>query len=360
MPGVQNPHCRPCSCIKPSCTGCNCPLCASPSTVSTSPPSACTASTVHDFTDLPLRSTVQAPQWLVSQPMCLPVWRSRSRKVWMSSSRGSPSVSTLSPLSVNAMRVLAILISLRPCQCLTNRSARHLAGHVGLVLAVAAQILGGVADRHRLLRGLLDQRLVDHLAGEQRRRFAGLERSGCDVGKRDVDLFANLAVELQLHRGGGGGEVAGLAFELAIGGTAAFGHRRYANLGEEFVGRKFGVIEAVEEMLRGYQPFAARTLQHEGRVDGDHHRRVIVARIAVSDVAAEGAAIAHLRVGYLFGGFGQQRTFLLEQVRGDQLVLGGQRNNKKSTALFAYTLELLYAIEIDEVFGMGEAQFHHR
>src|SRR3569623_3229455 len=114
----------------------------------------------------------------------------------MSSSRGSTRVSTLSPLSVNAMWVLAILFSLRPCQCLTDGSARHLAGHVGLVLAIAAQLLGGVADRPRLVRGLLDQRLVGRHADEQRRRLAGLERSGRDDGKGDVDLFANLAVEL--------------------------------------------------------------------------------------------------------------------------------------------------------------------
>src|SRR3569833_4207373 len=278
----------------------------------------------------------------------------------MSSSRGSTRVSTLSPLSVFAMWVLAILFSLRPCLCPTDGSARHLAGHVGLVLAIAAQILGGVADRHRRVRGLLDQRLVDRLAGEQRRRLAGLERSGRDVGKGDVDLFANLAVELQLHRGGGCGEIAGFAFKLAMGGAAAVGHRRDANLGEEFVGRKIGVIEAVEEMLRGYQPFAARNLQHEGRVDGAHHRRMIDAGIAVSDVAAEGAAIAYLRIGYLFGGFGQQRTFLLQQRRGDQLVLSGHRTDVKGAALFAYTLELFDAIEIDEVFGMGEAQLHHR
>jgi hypothetical protein len=32
-------------------------------------PSACTANTVQDLTLLPSMSTVQAPHWLVSQPM---------------------------------------------------------------------------------------------------------------------------------------------------------------------------------------------------------------------------------------------------------------------------------------------------
>src|SRR5712691_5803697 len=68
MPGVQNPHCRPCSARNARCTGCISPeLVASPSTVTTSRPSAWAASTVHDFTDCPSSRTVQAPQELDEQ-----------------------------------------------------------------------------------------------------------------------------------------------------------------------------------------------------------------------------------------------------------------------------------------------------
>ena len=41
---------------------------ASPSAVVTCWPAACAASTVHDFTDSPFSSTVQAPHEVVSQP----------------------------------------------------------------------------------------------------------------------------------------------------------------------------------------------------------------------------------------------------------------------------------------------------
>ena len=44
-----------------------------PSIVVTDPPSAWTASIVHDFTDLPSRCTVQAPHCRVSQPTWVPV-----------------------------------------------------------------------------------------------------------------------------------------------------------------------------------------------------------------------------------------------------------------------------------------------
>ena len=70
MPGVQKPHWSPCSCRNAAAIGCSSSGDGeSPSIVVTSAPSACTASTVHDFTDSPSRSTVQAPHDVVSQPM---------------------------------------------------------------------------------------------------------------------------------------------------------------------------------------------------------------------------------------------------------------------------------------------------
>ena len=100
IPGVQKPHCRPCSSLKPSWIGCSSLAVPSPSTVVTSWPSAWTASIVQLFTGLPSNSTVQAPQLVVSQPVWVPVslkpWRSR----WASSSRGS--MSAVAPLAVDA------------------------------------------------------------------------------------------------------------------------------------------------------------------------------------------------------------------------------------------------------------------
>ena len=48
--------------------------------VVTSVPSAATASTVHDFTDSPSRSTVQAPHEVVSQPTFVAVRPRTSRR----------------------------------------------------------------------------------------------------------------------------------------------------------------------------------------------------------------------------------------------------------------------------------------
>ena len=87
MPGVQYPHCRPCSVWNERCIGCQPSLdapspdaSARPSTVRTSLPSACTARTVQLLAELPSRCTVHAPQLDVSQPMFVPVSPSTSRR----------------------------------------------------------------------------------------------------------------------------------------------------------------------------------------------------------------------------------------------------------------------------------------
>jgi hypothetical protein len=95
MPGVQNPHCSPCSVAKPSWTL----PCGRPSTVVTRRPSAMTASTVHDFTGVSSSHTTHAPQLEVSQPQCDPVSPSSSRRKWMSSNRGSMSRTYSIPLT---------------------------------------------------------------------------------------------------------------------------------------------------------------------------------------------------------------------------------------------------------------------
>ena len=73
MPAVQNPHWRPWCSWNACCTGCSSPSVARPSIVVTSAPSAWAASIVHDFTDSPSTSTVQAPHDDVSHPTLVPV-----------------------------------------------------------------------------------------------------------------------------------------------------------------------------------------------------------------------------------------------------------------------------------------------
>ena len=59
---------------------------------------------VQDLTGRPSTSTVHAPQFVVSQPMCVPVSPSPRRIRWASSSRGSTSAIFFWPLTVNLIR----------------------------------------------------------------------------------------------------------------------------------------------------------------------------------------------------------------------------------------------------------------
>src|SRR6516165_9816000 len=72
-----------------------------PSMVVTLEPEACPASTVQDFTARPSIWTTQAPHWLVSQPTCVPVRSSWSRKTWTRSVRSSTSTETALPFTVS-------------------------------------------------------------------------------------------------------------------------------------------------------------------------------------------------------------------------------------------------------------------
>src|SRR6266478_8325426 len=71
--------------------GCSFPSFSRPSTVMISDPSACTANIVQDFTAKPFISTVHAPQYVVSQPTCVPVRSQASRRNSTSNIRGSTS-----------------------------------------------------------------------------------------------------------------------------------------------------------------------------------------------------------------------------------------------------------------------------
>ena len=73
MPGVQKPHCSPCSRGSPPASGVSSVPLQSPSMVVTSCPLALTASTVQRLDGSPSRCTVQAPQLEVSHPQWVPV-----------------------------------------------------------------------------------------------------------------------------------------------------------------------------------------------------------------------------------------------------------------------------------------------
>src|SRR5262249_27857234 len=200
MPGVQYPHCSPCSSIEPCWSGWSVPFCSSPSTVISSRPCAWTANTVQDLTGRPSSRTVQAPQWVVSQPMWVPVSRKFSRIRWTSRRRGSTSASCFSPLIATLTSIVSAP-SLRALDRLAERTACQYPHQVLLVLHRSPEIRGGLGRVGRELGRLLDARVVRALAPERGLGPLGLDRHRPHVGEPDPDLLTQAArAERELHR----------------------------------------------------------------------------------------------------------------------------------------------------------------
>src|SRR6202158_488753 len=198
--------------MKLSCSGWSLPSCSSPSTVVTSRPCAWTANTVQDFTGRPSRSTVQAPQWLVSQPMWVPVRRRFSRIRCTSRRRGSTSASCFSPLTATLTSISGPF--LRALDRLAERAGCHYPHKVLLVLAGATQARGRAGCLRRELSGLLYGVLVRPLSPQRGLGLDRLDRHRSHVGEADADLLADPAAQGELHRDCRGGEVTHPALAL--------------------------------------------------------------------------------------------------------------------------------------------------
>src|SRR6266542_4268204 len=262
MPGVQKPHCRPCSCLKAAWMGWSWPSVSSPSTVSTARPSACTARKVQDLMGTPSTSTVQAPQPEVSQPRWVPVSRSSSRRKWASSRRGSPSALRSAPLTLTVLRMRLRTPPVPPGARghgggLPQAALGEDANDVALVLDRAAQVgawrgglcgeLGRLAEH--LLRWL---GAAQGLLGRGGREVGRPDRGEPDAGLGDTAVVA----EGEPHRHRGGGEVADLALELEIGAAGAVpdGH---PDLGHQLVRAQRGGERPGEQLARGNGALAA-------------------------------------------------------------------------------------------------------
>src|SRR6201996_937690 len=209
MPGVQKPHCRPCIMRKPSCSADSVPSAlAMPSMVVMSEPSARTANMVQDFTDMPSISTVQAPQWVVSHPIWVPVICRFSRMKCTSSVRGSTRPSTSLPFTFMVTWVFAI--SCPPSHGFRGgalqRAHHHDSTDMLAVFDRAASVRGrrhdGLCGRRCFLQTRRIEAGADHglggVIGEQRRlrKIGEADRAG-----------RNLAARHRQHDGGRGGGV---------------------------------------------------------------------------------------------------------------------------------------------------------
>src|SRR2546429_1892276 len=195
-------------------------------------PSACTANMVQDLIAFPSTSTVHAPQFVVSQPMWVPVsprpWRIR----WESSSRGSTSAAFFMPLIVNLIRRMGtspvswsprssytVVMSGRPFRGLevaAQQPDHKGAHHVPLVFRAAAVVGPGPGRLRGELGRLLDALGGQRLPGQGAGRGGNGDGRSAHPGPGNPRPLHRPAGGLQRHPGAHSGEVADPAIPAEI------------------------------------------------------------------------------------------------------------------------------------------------
>src|SRR5260370_1664296 len=173
------------------------------------------ANSVHALTVRPFKSTVQAPQYVVSQPMCVPVRFRFSRKNSTSSVRGSTTALRGSPFTrprTEPVSTPAIFVS-----CLHSLAASaaqrdaeralHQCRHQRTLIVRGTAHVALRFGRFPCCFGRALNRLpVDFLATQLPFRALCSNRRQSDAAQYNTNLFANvLAIERQLHRRACGG-----------------------------------------------------------------------------------------------------------------------------------------------------------
>src|SRR5436853_2092792 len=112
--------------------------------------------------------------------------------------------------------------------------------------------------------------------------------------------------------------------------------------------------------MRRNHALTAAADDDDSRFERNHHRRPIRRRVGVREAAADSAAIAHLRVADLPGGFRQDGTGVAEQIARFNLKVRRHRADAKLSAFFADVSEITYAPDVDQDGWRGESEFHRR
>ena len=223
-----------------------------------------------------------------------------------------------------------------------------------------AGIGGRRHDRLRRRRGLLERCGIeagsDHGLGRVGRQQRGFVQIG-EADRATGDLAAGHGED---DRGGGGGVVADLAFELLVGVAVTGGRHGNRDRGQDFAGLKSREIGALIEFGSRDVAGAGGAFEPVARAERHHQRRHVVAGIAIGDIAADRAHVAHLRIGDQKRRLMQDGQRFGDVVRRQQLMLGGHRADHNAVAVAADTLQRGDAMQIDQMFGAGEPKLHHR
>src|SRR5262249_43199539 len=147
----------------------------------------------------------------------------------------------------------------------------------------------------------------------------------------------------------GRGEVADLALELQVRAAAARGGQRDPDLDEDLVGLQAGLERPGEERPDGDPPFALRADRDDFGADRQPRRRMVVGRIAVGQVAADGGKVAYHRVGDDLRGVVEQGIARPYQLGLFQLRFARERADPENAVSLTDTRQTGDSVDVDDV-----------
>src|SRR6516164_2958849 len=113
-----------------------------------------------------------------------------------------------------------------------------------------------------------------------------------------------------------------------------------------------------EEFSDRYHSLTARALGGNFSAQRQHCRRMIVSRVSVRQIPAHRSHIPHLRIGYHFRGVQYDRVPRFYKFGVFEICLSCETTYSQVTTLFFYVTKIRNTVDIDEIFGSGEAHLH--
>src|SRR6266478_2155456 len=357
--------------------GCSFPSFSRPSTVMISDPSACTANIVQDFTAKPFISTVHAPQYVVSQPTCVPVRSQASRRNSTSNIRGSTSRAYDLPFTLiwtlttirfkGAIAGILSGIEMGPfdlfsadtARCNLNGALHQCNDQLALVICGTAHVrlrIGGGTGR---FGGGRNRLVVQVLSTERCLGLGSADRRQSDAAQRYRGILANVARHDELYGSTGTWIHGSTPLKCNIGAAATLRRNLHFNFGNKFVGSQRGCIGVLDEVFHGNSARAVRPEAVNGGFERDQCVRPIAAWICFRERSADGAPVSHLHVGNSGGTVVQDGNVFRK--RGVlNLGVAGHCSKAKRSQIFFNEGSVRDKVQIHQVFGIGEAKLKQR
>src|SRR6185436_12134053 len=107
-------------------------------------------------------------------------------------------------------------------------------------------------------------------------------------------------------------------------------------------------------------PLALGSADHDLGLDGGAYGREVLGGIGLAERAADGAAVAHDRVGDHVLGVAEDRVVLGQQLGLEEIDVARQGSDPDLAALLPDELELGQIVDVDQVLGIRQPELHHR